>query len=153
MAGHLVYRLERATPLLVGMLGESGESFSYDPSYLSRSEAAPLSLSLPLREEGFDGIELRPYFEGLLAEGRARTVLAAELGIAEEDWAGMLADGSRWREPSQRRRSHGTTMRQGAGIGFAPSACPRVRISSRRATCAICRRSSFSACPPRSAAD
>lgn len=91
MAGHLVYRLERAIPLLVGMLGESGASFSYDPSYLSRSEAAPLSLSLPLREERFDGIEPRLYFEGLLAEGRARTVLAAELGIAEEDWVGMLA--------------------------------------------------------------
>lgn len=91
MAGHLVYRLDRATPVLVGTLGAFGESFSYDPGYLARSEATPLSLSLPLREEGFDGTKLRPYFEGLLAEGRARAVLAAELGLAEEDWVGMLA--------------------------------------------------------------
>lgn len=90
MAGHLVYRLGRTTPVLVGTLGELGESFSYDPGYLARPEATPLSLSLPLRAEKFDGPELRPYFEGLLAEGRARSAVAAELGLAEEDWVGML---------------------------------------------------------------
>ena len=91
MADHLVYRLERAIPLLVGTLGESGKSFSYDPGYLSRPEVTPLSLSLPLRPERFSEAEIRPYFEGLLAEGRARATLASELGLAEEDWVGLLA--------------------------------------------------------------
>ncbi|MBM6675519.1 HipA domain-containing protein [Olsenella uli] len=90
MPAHLVYRLDRAIPVLVGTLGESGESFSYDAGYLAKPGATPLSLSLPLREGRFDGTELRPYFEGLLAEGRARAALAAELGLAEEDWVGML---------------------------------------------------------------
>lgn len=91
MADHLVYRLGRTDPVLVGTLGALGESFSYDPGYLARPEATPLSLSLPLRGKRYDGSELRPYFEGLLAEGRSRAALAAELGLAEEDWVGMLA--------------------------------------------------------------
>ena len=91
MSAHYVYRLERSSAVLVGTLDGRGTSFSYDAEYLGMPGATPLSLSLPLRLERFGGEEIRPYFEGLLAEGRARTVLAAELGIAEEDWVGMLA--------------------------------------------------------------
>ena len=91
MSVHYVYRLERSSAVLVGNLDEHGESFSYDTEYLGTPGVAPLSLSLPLRPERFDGEEIRPYFEGLLAEGRARMALASELGIAEEDWVGLLA--------------------------------------------------------------
>lgn len=91
MGALLVYRLERISPVLVGFLDERGESFSYDPGYLGRRDASPLSLSLPLRDGEFDGSEVRPYFEGLLAEGRARSALAAELGLSEGDWVGMLS--------------------------------------------------------------
>ena len=91
MSVHYVYRLERSSADLVGSLDERGTSFSYDAEYLETPGATPLSLSLPLRPEGFDGEEIRPYFEGLLAEGSARTALASELGIAEEDWVGILA--------------------------------------------------------------
>lgn len=91
MGALLVYRLERTSPVLVASLDERGESFSYDPGYLGRRDATPLSLSLPLGKGKFDGNEVRPYFEGLLAEGPARLALAAELGLSEDDWIGMLS--------------------------------------------------------------
>ena len=89
MSAHSVYRLAQASPVLVGTLEESG-AFSYDRGYLARVDAAPLSLSLPLREKAFDASEARPYFEGLLAEGQARATLASELSLVEEDWLGLL---------------------------------------------------------------
>lgn len=89
MPGHYVYRLARLSPVLVGVLEESG-SFSYDSGYLARADAAPLSLSLPLGEGAFDVVEARPYFEGLLAEGQARATLASELALSEEDWLSLL---------------------------------------------------------------
>ena len=91
MSAHYVYRLERSSAVLVGTLDGRGTSFSYDAEYLGMSGATPLSLSLPLRFERFGGEEIRPYFEGLLAEGGARAAVASELGLVEEDWVGILA--------------------------------------------------------------
>ena len=90
MTGFYVYRLRCGSAVLVGLLDERGTSFSYDAEYLGMPGTTPLSLSLPLRLEEFSEGEIRPYFEGLLAEGRARAALASELGLAEEDWLGML---------------------------------------------------------------
>ncbi len=202
MTGFYVYRLRCGSAVLVGLLDERGTSFSYDAEYLGMPGATPLSLSLPLRLEEFSEGEIRPYFEGLLAEGRARAALASELGLAEEDWLGMLIACGRecigdvlvlerpverpldvgsyesldedalrrmflndraWRERtlrrasrsrgrSQRRRLRMTIVLRRAGAGYVPLACLRARTFSRRATCAICRRSSFSACPPQGGA-
>ena len=91
MSVHYVYRLERSSAVLVGTLDGRGTSFSYDAEYLGMPGATPLSLSLPLRLERFGGEEIRPYFEGLLAEGGARAAVASELGLVEEDWVGILA--------------------------------------------------------------
>lgn len=74
----------------MGILGELGDAFSYDLGYLARTDAKPLSLSLPLGEREFGPVEIRPYFEGLLAEGQTRAALASQLGLAEEDWLGIL---------------------------------------------------------------
>ena len=52
MSGYSVYRLEQGSPVLVGILGELGDAFSYDLGYLARTDAKPLSLSLPLGGEG-----------------------------------------------------------------------------------------------------
>ena len=90
MPGFSIYRLEQLSPVLVGALGELGDAFSYDPDYLACADAKPLSLSLPLRQGAFSAAEIRPYFEGLLAEGQARAALASRLGLAEEDWLGLL---------------------------------------------------------------
>lgn len=90
-----VYRLACSSPQRVGAIrhggSSNGPSFSYDSSYLALPEAAPLSLSLPLRGESFSRAEFRPYFEGLLAESHARQALAAKLRFREEDWLGLLA--------------------------------------------------------------
>jgi len=43
--------------------------FAYTPEYLARSDATPLSRSLPLRAERFEADHLFPYFAGLVSEG------------------------------------------------------------------------------------
>lgn len=74
----------------VGELRSNASSFSYFKDYLEAPRAIPLSQSLPLREEAFNEAELRPYFEGLLAEGAAREALVAELGLPLDDWISLL---------------------------------------------------------------
>lgn len=88
-----VYRDLAGETVLVGTLAqvERQTTFRYDSGYLVSSEAAPLSLSLPLRESPFDEKELTPYFRGLLPEGTALENLCRSMGIAESDYFGMLA--------------------------------------------------------------
>ena len=45
-------------------------SFRYAPGWLSRPDALALSASLPLQAEPFDDRTSRPFFAGLLPEGR-----------------------------------------------------------------------------------
>ena len=174
MSGYSVYRLEQGSPVLVGTLGELGDAFSYDPGYLARADAKPLSLSLPLREGKFGPVEIRPYFEGLLAEGQTRVALAAQLGLAEEDWLGLLVacgrecigdvlicDSARLpREsgdgyvPLDAGELRGMFLSDAETAPSAPDGCVplasrRVRTSSRQAICATFPRSSTSVCPPR----
>ncbi len=58
---------------------EGGYSFRYDPAYLALPAAAPLSFTLPLRQEPFPSRFLHPFFDGLIPEGWL-------LDIAEETW-------------------------------------------------------------------
>ena len=64
--------------------------FTYDRAYLASSDAAPLSVSLPLQEDRFDGTRVLPYFEGLLPEGDVRASIARQLGISEHSPAKLL---------------------------------------------------------------
>lgn len=45
--------------------GNSRE-FSYDEEYLASPEACPISLSLPLRQQPYNSLETRLFFENLL---------------------------------------------------------------------------------------
>ena len=92
MADIVVARLSYDMPHIVGTLHENGTSFTYCERYLSQRDAVPLSLSLPLRDDPFDASELRPYFEGLIAEGMTRRALAETLQVAEEDYVAILAN-------------------------------------------------------------
>ena len=56
--------------------------FTYDESYRSKPNAAPLSLSLPLSRAFFDTEETLPFFEGLLPEGPALESIARELHVS-----------------------------------------------------------------------
>ena len=46
--------------------------FAYQPDYLARPGARPVSLTLPLRREEFESPVLFPFFSGLLAEGNLK---------------------------------------------------------------------------------
>ena len=60
-------------------LDEYGYHFFYDPSYLKRPGAEPVSLTLPLQEAVFNSQMLFPFFDGLIPEGWL-------LDIAEKNW-------------------------------------------------------------------
>lgn len=58
---------------------EQGYSFSYDEEYLNRSDAQPVSLTLPLRQEPYVNNVMFSFFDGLIPEGWM-------LNIAERNW-------------------------------------------------------------------
>lgn len=69
---------------------EEGFRFRYDSDYLSRPDASPVSLTLPLRPEAFDSPHLFSFFEGLLSEGSLRSMQCRKHRIDEEDSFGLL---------------------------------------------------------------
>ena len=86
-----VYRAGESKSELVGRLSRETGSFEYDPAYLASNTAAPISYSLPLRAEGYDGPAARPYFEGLLPEGNPRSAAARLLEVCDDDYLSLLA--------------------------------------------------------------
>jgi serine/threonine-protein kinase HipA len=64
--------------------------FRYDPSWLARNDAVPLSRSLPLREQPFRGKQARVFFAGILPEEGPRQQIAKILGISERNDFAML---------------------------------------------------------------
>jgi len=58
---------------------EQGYSFSYDEAYLCRTDAQPVSLTLPLRREPYINNVMFSFFDGLIPEGWM-------LNIAERNW-------------------------------------------------------------------
>ncbi|WP_298721921.1 type II toxin-antitoxin system HipA family toxin [uncultured Ferrovibrio sp.] len=79
----------------VGLLRQAGKTpgeieFTYDPDYLQRADKIQLSLRLPLREQPYDDVVARPYFENLLPEGRRRDQEAARAGTTANDVIGIL---------------------------------------------------------------
>lgn len=68
-----------------GLLG-----FRYGPVWLNRPDAAPLSRSLPLQSEPFQGKHARPFFAGILPDEGPRQQIAAILGISDRNDFAML---------------------------------------------------------------
>jgi len=64
--------------------------FRYNPEWLNRPDAAPLSRSLPLQGEPFQGKRVRPFFAGILPDEGPRRQIAAILGISERNDFAML---------------------------------------------------------------
>ncbi|MDO4813143.1 MAG: type II toxin-antitoxin system HipA family toxin [Eubacteriales bacterium] len=73
----------------VGQISEAG--FSYDPAYLRRSEAKPISVSLPLQEVPFTPQKTKNFFDGLLPEGFTRRTVAQWMHVGEDDYLSILA--------------------------------------------------------------
>ena len=57
--------------IIAGTLTEDGGEyrFRYEESYLTRKDAQPVSLTLPLQAETFVSPVLFPFFDGLIPEG------------------------------------------------------------------------------------
>ncbi len=51
---------------------DGGYCFVYQPDYLARPDARPVSVTLPLRREEYNSTVLFPFFSGLLAEGNLK---------------------------------------------------------------------------------
>lgn len=69
---------------------ERGTRFTYDPAWLKRPDAVPVSLVLPLRPEPYDWPGLHPVFENLLPEGWLLGIATTKLKIAPDDGYGLL---------------------------------------------------------------
>jgi len=70
--------------------GESGYVFSYDPSYLSKAESQPISLTMPLQKESFVSSNLFPFFDGLLPEGWLLDLAVKNWKLNYSDRFGLL---------------------------------------------------------------
>lgn len=69
---------------------EDGYMFLYDPDYLLRSDARPVSLTLPLRKEPYVSQVLFPFFDGLIPEGWLLDVAIKSWKIDPGDRMGLL---------------------------------------------------------------
>ena len=64
--------------------------FTYTAEWLARSDARPVSLTLPLRSEPYVSAGLHPFFENLLPEGWLLEVSSKTLKISKDDPLGLL---------------------------------------------------------------
>ncbi|MBE7527684.1 MAG: type II toxin-antitoxin system HipA family toxin [Nitrosomonas sp.] len=71
-------------------LVEGRLSFCYRPEWLSRPDAAPLSKSLPLQAALFNDVQTRPFFAGLLPEGRLRRLIAQQFQVSSQNDFALL---------------------------------------------------------------
>lgn len=66
-------------------------AFAYRDDYVSRNDATPLSLSLPLAADPFQDVVARPFFDNLLQErDSALSEIMAREGLARDDITGLL---------------------------------------------------------------
>ena len=78
----VLYRDKRAGTL---KKTATGFEFAYDSSYLNDPNAAPISLSMPLRPEKYESNILFPFFDGLLPEGWLLDVVSSKLKVDKHD--------------------------------------------------------------------
>lgn len=69
---------------------DEGYEFRYDKVYLSRAEAEPVSLTLPLTEKSYKSPILFPFFDGLIPEGWLLDVALRNTDISELDRFSLL---------------------------------------------------------------
>ncbi|WP_278549069.1 HipA N-terminal domain-containing protein [Cloacibacillus evryensis] len=69
---------------------DSGYSFVYYRGYLVSEGAAPISVTLPLREEPFETKTLHPFFDGLIPEGWTLDIIVNNWKLDPRDRMGLL---------------------------------------------------------------
>ena len=65
--------------------------FLYDPEYVHKEIAQPVSISLPLQNEPFSPEQTKNFFEGLLPEGFTRKTVAQWMHADEGDYLSILS--------------------------------------------------------------
>lgn len=76
----------------VGLLEETeaGCRFTYDPAWLDRKDAEPVSPTLPVRHEPYETRSFHPFFENLLPEGWLLEIAVSKLKISKNDPFGLI---------------------------------------------------------------
>jgi serine/threonine-protein kinase HipA len=64
--------------------------FRYAPDWLVSPQVRALSCSLPLQAEPFEDMQARPFFAGLLPEGRMRLLIAKQFHISRQNDFALL---------------------------------------------------------------
>ena len=67
-----------------------GSRFTYDPGYVARPDAQPVSLTMPVRAEPYESDRLLPFFRNLLPEGWLLDISLSRLKVARDDAFGLL---------------------------------------------------------------
>jgi len=87
----------RSGTIVVGRLrvDDAGQfSFAYDPTWLTRDDRFPVSLTLPIAADEYVGGPAHTFFANLLPEGGVRQAVCARLGISpDNDFALLQAIG------------------------------------------------------------
>ena len=65
-------------------------NFWYAPDWLTSSKAMPLSCGLPLQADCFDERKTRPFFAGLLPEGKLRRLIAQQFHVSGQNDFALL---------------------------------------------------------------
>ena len=69
---------------------EEGYLFSYDTEYLLNPNAKPVSITLPLQNEGYRSNVLHPFFDGLIPEGWLLNLVVRNWKVNVSDRFGLL---------------------------------------------------------------
>jgi serine/threonine-protein kinase HipA len=69
---------------------DTGTRFTYDPEWVERRDAVPVSLAMPIRAEPYESKGLLPFFENLLPEGWLLEIATSKLKIPKDDAFGLL---------------------------------------------------------------
>lgn len=83
---------------LAGVIEETDAGdyvFTYAAAYLSRPNAVPVSLTLPLRPEAYVAEHLFPFFDGLIPEGWLLDLYAKNWKLNPGDRMGLLLSACR----------------------------------------------------------
>lgn len=92
MTGHrrAAIRVDREHAGVLEELPGDRYMFTYDAAWLTRGDAVPVSLTMPLRAAPYESQGLHPAFENLLPEGWLFDVATAALHISKNDPFGLL---------------------------------------------------------------
>jgi serine/threonine-protein kinase HipA len=77
---------------LAGILteDETGYHFQYQPEYLNKENAEPVSLTLPLSKGTYSDKVLLPFFDGLIPEGWLLEIAKKNWKLDTRDRMGLL---------------------------------------------------------------